>query len=67
MSDTFRKQYHTSVEQDFLIRDIKNAAEDLLDEIERIPSSRETSLAKTKLEEAVMWAVKGASTPKEKE
>lgn len=37
---------------------IKEKAQELLDIIPQIPS-RELALAKTKLEECVMWAVKG--------
>lgn len=37
------------------------SAEKLLSEIMRLPSSREKSLALTKLEECVMWANKCAS------
>ena len=42
--------------------DIKQAADDLCSLIEALPQSRETSLAITKLEEAVMWAIKGLTS-----
>ena len=38
--------------------EIKDAGAAFLKMIDRFPTSREMSLAKTKLEEAVMWAVK---------
>ena len=38
---------------------LKDQATSLADTIERLPDTRERSLAITKLEEAVMWAVKG--------
>lgn len=38
---------------------LKDAASALGDIFDAAPPSREMSLAKTKLEEAVMWAVKG--------
>lgn len=37
---------------------VKDLAEDLYSLFETAPSSREMALAKTKLEEAVMWATK---------
>jgi hypothetical protein len=59
MADPFRKTYRelddlekTSVER------IKSTAFELWQILEDRPNSRELSLAKTKLEEAVMWAVK---------
>lgn len=41
------------------ISTVKTMAEDLHDFIGRLGPSREFSIAKTKLEEAAMWAVKG--------
>lgn len=38
---------------------IKSAGRDFFDLVASMPASREISLAKTKIEEAVMWAVKG--------
>lgn len=37
---------------------VKAKGQELLDLVEGLGPSRETSLAKTKIEEAVMWAVK---------
>lgn len=60
MSDTFRQNYkELTQEQIDNVRTVKSLADDLNDEIERQPKSRELSLALTKLEECVMWAVKG--------
>lgn len=42
---------------------VKTAGNDLHAFLESLPQGREISLAKTKLEEAVMWAVKGITTP----
>lgn len=39
--------------------DIKEVADDLAKLFDALPKSRETSLAMTNLEQAVMWAVKG--------
>ena len=41
------------------INTIKGLGNGFHDFLESIPAGREVSLAKTKLEEAVMWAVKG--------
>ena len=59
MSDVFRKQYRelSSLEEDTLAM-IKDRAESLHDSLEVLGQGREISLAKTKLEECVMWAVK---------
>ena len=37
---------------------VKDKGLEFLDLVSGLPASRETSLAKTKIEEAVMWAVK---------
>jgi len=65
--NVFRKEYRTlgSLEQAHL-EALKNKAQELYELIEADPNtllptvrtSREISLAKTKLEEAIMWAVK---------
>lgn len=39
--------------------DVKDIGASFLDKLREIPQGRETSLARTKIEEAVMWAVKG--------
>ena len=38
---------------------VKDVGEDFLALLDDLPKSREVSLARTKIEEAVMWAVKG--------
>lgn len=38
---------------------VKAAGREFFDVVASMPASREVSLAKTKIEEAVMWAVKG--------
>ena len=58
MTDTFRKEYNNDGSlRDFAI-EIKSMAESLEEHIKMIGKSRETSLALTNLELAVMWAVK---------
>lgn len=44
-----------------LTDDIKDRAEELHQLIQKMPKSRHQSVAITKLEEAVMWAVKGVT------
>ena len=61
VNNDVRHQYRvlSDVEKAGMVR-IKDAGAAFLREIDRsIPAGREASLAKTKLEEAVMWAVKG--------
>lgn len=59
-NDVFRKAYRQlNSDEALTLEGIKNTATVLYDCFDRIPPSREASLAKTKLEEAVMWAVKG--------
>lgn len=60
MSNTFRNTYRELTPQEKQRLDsLKYTAQSLLD---LFPTkSREAALAKTKLEEAVMWAVKGIS------
>lgn len=60
MPDTFRKQYRPLSDGEKATMDlIKTHAEGLLEVLNRLPRSREQSLAVTNLEQAVMWAVKG--------
>lgn len=61
MSDTFRKVYKPLTEENAkLINLIKNKAEEL-ESLFINASSREMSLAKTNLEQAVMWSTKAIS------
>jgi hypothetical protein len=61
VNNDVRHQYRvlSDVEKAGMVR-IKDVGAAFLREIDRsIPSGREASLARTKVEEAVMWAVKG--------
>lgn len=59
MSDVFRGQYRELSEAERKkLDDIKSTAQWLYAEF-AATDNRETRLARTKLEEAVMWAVKG--------
>lgn len=59
MADVFRKQYRQLSELErAMLDDMKCEAEVLYQKIKSIGTSRETSLALTKLEESVMWATK---------
>ena len=63
MSNVMRHEYRKLSEEDLAtIRQIKDAGKALHDLIESIGASRETSIAKTKTEEAVMWAVKALTS-----
>ena len=58
--DPFRKEYRELDEAEKALMDgVKNDAIVLFDRITGIKDGREKALAITKLEEAVMWAVKG--------
>ena len=63
--DPFRKAYNAQTDiQRALVSDIKDAADELLDLITRVNREfdpRCAHLARTRLEESVMWAVKGAT------
>lgn len=63
MADVFRKEYkELSEQQKALMNSIKTQAETLytlMEEANTSENGREIACAKTKLEEAVMWAVKG--------
>jgi hypothetical protein len=60
-NNTVRHQYRvlSDAEKEAMVRikDLGILFLDLVDEV--VPQGREASLAKTKVEEAVMWAVKG--------
>ena len=49
-------------EEGLAVTDIKLAGARLWEQLSVLPPSREVSLAKTKLEEAIMWAVKGITS-----
>lgn len=60
MGDRFRSIYRElTPEEQERISELKDRAADLETEIEAMQTSREKSLALTRLEEAVFWAVKG--------
>lgn len=60
MENIFRKQYRElSVDEKALLESIKDKAQELFSLYPSDKPSRELALAKTKLEEIVMWAVKG--------
>ena len=62
MNDTFRKEYKPLDDgQKQLMLDIKDKAEELHDLLELV-GGREGSVAKTQLETAIMWAVKGVTS-----
>ena len=62
MMDKFRATYRPlSIEETDRLGAIKHKASELYVLFTEIGSSREVSLAATKLEEAVMWAVKAAT------
>lgn len=64
MPDTFRQEYHPpSIEVAERVRIIKGCASELEGALNGMDPSRERALALTKLEECVMWAVKGATAP----
>jgi hypothetical protein len=57
--DTFRREYKAlSAEEKAVVDSIKAKADILEKEIEKTAPNRMQALAFTKLEEAVMWAVK---------
>lgn len=69
--DTFRKNYGDLTDaQKSAVELIKTRAEGLLEEMnqavsveERSERSRCMAIARTNLEQAIMWAVKGVTTP----
>lgn len=61
VNNAVRHQYRvlSDAEKEAMVR-LKDIGRNFLDSIDDIvPKGREASLAKTKVEEAVMWAVKG--------
>lgn len=58
-----RSEYRTLSEIELgKIREIKDIGQHFINTLKTFPSSRENSLAITKIEEAVMWATKGATS-----
>ncbi len=59
---TFRtEQRKLAHDEQQLVNDIRAAAEELYERIDMIHPGRERDLAKTRLEECFMWAVKAVS------
>lgn len=48
-----------TVQEKVDVNSIKNMGEEFINFLQTLTASRENSIAKTKIEEAVMWAVKG--------
>lgn len=62
MTDPFRADYRELSEAEKKqIKDLKIGASLLLTSIQAMPDIREKYLAITKLEESIMWAVKGVT------
>lgn len=60
--NVMRHEYKAlSNEDKVVIKDIKDMGLQFYEYLDRVGASRELSLAKTKIEEAVMWAVKHVS------
>lgn len=63
--DPFHKHYNPiNKNQQALIADINDAASELFDSVNRVDNEYDARcgyLAKTRIEEAVMWAVKGVT------
>lgn len=61
-NNTLRHQYRelSDVEKT-LVSAVYSAGEAFLDALKSCPQGRETALARTKIEEAVFWAVKGVT------
>lgn len=58
-SDIVRTEYKTlTTDEESQVRHLKECGAELLRVLDGIGSSRELSLAKTRIEEAVMWGVK---------
>jgi hypothetical protein len=61
VNNVMRHEYRVLTEPEKIaMKVLKDKGLDLIEEIESIlPKGREASLAKTRVEEAIMWAVKG--------
>ena len=59
MEDVFKKAYRPLTEAEIsLCEDVKDHAQTLYDLFDQNIANREMALAKTNLEQAVMWAIK---------
>ena len=62
MAIVFKKEWHPFTEDELKHANaIKDVAEDLYNLIDMVQSSREREVAKVKLEESVMWAMRAIS------
>lgn len=62
-ADPFRTVHrHLTAQEHQAIERIKGKAAALMQEMDKLPQTREVGLAKTRLEEAVMWACKAVSS-----
>lgn len=62
-NNTVRHQYRELNENEkTMMLAVKDAGAEFIDLIDALGPGRETALAKTKIEEAVMWAVKGITS-----
>lgn len=60
VNNTTRHQYRVLSDQEkATVTEIKDLGQQFLNLVEDLGNGREYALAKTKIEEAVMWAVKG--------
>jgi len=59
MEDVFKKTYRTlTLSEATLCEDIKEQAQELYNLFDQSIANREMALAKTNLEQSVMWAIK---------
>ena len=62
-NNVMRHEYRVLTEEEKkAMKDIKDSGMYFIEYIDKLPPKREYSLAKTKIEEAVMWAVKGLTS-----
>lgn len=62
-NNVMRHEYRVLTDEEkFYMKDVKDKGLKFINLIDHIGSGREYSLAKTKIEEAVMWAIKGLTS-----
>ena len=58
--DPMRQRYRELSDREVAqMKELKARGEALFDYINQLPTTRESSIAKTKVEEALLWATKG--------